>query len=100
VPHQLELREDGSLAEAGEITFGDGCAITFRAEGGLVERPSLGLRHGTAACEVTGGRGRLEGASGFVVSNFLLYDSGRLTDRRLGLLFVDSRARGGLDHAL
>jgi hypothetical protein len=86
---ELELREDGSFAEAGEISFGADDAITFSAAGGLAERPDPRFRHGAAVCEVTGGRGRLAGARGYVTSNFLLSESGDLTDHQLGLLFLE-----------
>lgn len=84
----LRLGEDGSLAQSGEISFGDDDAITFRAHGRLGSSPDPRLRHGAAVFEVTGGRGRLEGACGFVTSNFLLADDGELTDRHLAVLFV------------
>jgi hypothetical protein len=80
---QLDLWADGSLVEAGEISFGDGGAITFRARGALGASPEPGVRHGTAILEVTGGRGRLAGARGFVTSNFLLSETGELTDHLL-----------------
>jgi hypothetical protein len=85
----LELWADGSLVQSGQITFGADDAITFRARGALGVGPYPGLRHGTAVLEVTGGRGRLAGARGFVTSNFLLSDTGELIDHHLGLLFVD-----------
>jgi hypothetical protein len=85
---ELELLATGSLVQRGEISFGDGAAVTFRAVGGLAASPGQGVRHGTAVCEVTGGRGRLAGASGSIASAFLLADSGELTDHHLGLLFL------------
>ena len=91
----LELWADGSLVQTGEITFGAGDAVTFRARGMLGASPDPHLRHGTAVFEVTGGRGRLAGATGFVTSNFLLSDSGELTDHHLGLLFLERAAKGG-----
>jgi hypothetical protein len=89
---QLELWADGSIVQTGEITFGAGDAITFRSRGMLGTSPEPHLRHGTATFEVTGGRGRLAGARGFVTSNFLLFDSGELTDHQLGLLFLERLA--------
>jgi hypothetical protein len=47
-----------------------------------------GLLHGAAAWEVDGGAGAFEGATGRIVSNFLLSDSGDLTDNQLGVLFA------------
>ena len=91
----LELWADGSLVQAGEISFGSGNAVTFRARGTLGTSPDPHLRQGTAVLEVTGGRGRLAGACGFVTSNFLLADTGGLTDYQLGLLFLERAAQGG-----
>lgn len=88
----LELWTDGSLVQSGEITFGLEDAMTFRARGRLGSSPQPHLRHGTAVLEVTGGRGRLAGARGFVTSNFLLSDIGELTDHHLGLLFLERPA--------
>lgn len=88
----LELWEDGSLVETGELSFGGGDAITFRARGALGSSPVPRQRHGTAVLEVTGGRGQLAGARGYVTSNFLLSDSGALTDHHLGLLFLERPA--------
>jgi hypothetical protein len=86
---QLELWDDGSLVETGELDFGAGDSVTFRARGALTASPDPRRRQGTAVFEVTGGRGRLAGARGYVTSNFLLADSGELTDHHLGLLFLE-----------
>ena len=80
---ELELSEDGSLAEAGEITFDAQSSITFRSRG------ELAGGRGTAMCEVTGGRGALAGAHGYIATNLELSDSGELTDDHIGLLFVE-----------
>lgn len=85
----LELWDDGSLVETGELSFGETDAITFRARGALGASPDPERRHGTAVLEVTGGRGRLAGARGYLTSNFLLADNGDLTDHHLALLFLD-----------
>jgi len=87
----FELTDDGSLLEKGELSFGAGDAITFSARGRLRASPDPRFRHGTAVLEVTGGRGRLVGARGFVTSNFLLSITGELTDHHQGLLFVTGR---------
>ena len=84
---QLELWDDGSFLQTGELDFGAGDAVTFRARGSLGDGRDPERRHGTAVLEVTGGRGRLVGARGYVTS-ILLADSGELTDHQLGLLFV------------
>jgi hypothetical protein len=87
----FELTDDGSLLEKGELTFGAGDAITFSARGRLRASPDPQFRHGTAVLEVTGGRGRLAGARGFVTSNFLLSITGELTDHHQALLFLTGR---------
>jgi hypothetical protein len=92
---ELAVREDGSLVEAGVLSFGPDAAITFRARGSLAMSPHPHVRHGTAVLEVTGGRGRLAGARGFVTSNFLLADSGELTDHHIGLLFLERATHEG-----
>jgi hypothetical protein len=86
----LEFWADGTVVEAGEISLGVDDAITFHARGTIGSSPAPGVRHGTATFEVTGGRGRLAGARGYVTSNFLLADGGELTDHHVGVLFVDS----------
>ena len=86
---ELDVAEDGSVAETGVLSFGDDAAITFSARGRLGASPDPAVRHGTAVLEVTGGSGKLSGARGFVTSNFLLSETGGLTDHHLGLLFVE-----------
>ena len=85
---ELEVTEDGSLAETGVLSFGDYAAVTFRARGRLGASPDPAVRHGTAVLEITGGSGRLSDARGFVTSNFLLAETGELTDHHCGLLFL------------
>ena len=85
----FELTDDGSLLEKGEMRFGAASAITFSARGRLRASPDPRFRHGTAILEVTGGSGHLAGARGFVTSNFLLSDTGELTDHHQVLLFIE-----------
>jgi hypothetical protein len=86
---ELRLDEDGTFVCAGEIAFSPVDAVTFHASGALAESPAAGLRHGTAVCAVTGGRGRLAAASGSIASQLLLSADGTLVDHQLGLLFVE-----------
>ena len=53
---------------------------------GRFERP--GLSHGASTWKVDGGAGTFAGATGRIVSNFLLSDTGELTDHHLGVLFL------------
>jgi hypothetical protein len=86
---ELSLQPDGSLSQTGEITFGLDNGLTFSAVGAFDPKAGGDLRHGAAVCEVTGGRGTLSGARGFLTSNFLLAATGELTDHHLGLLFLE-----------
>lgn len=87
---RLTFLDAHRFEEVGTISFGNGNALRFRTTGtGSLERSSdPALRHGTAAWEVDGGAGAFTGASGRIVSNFLLSESGDLTDHQLGVLFL------------
>ena len=82
---------DGDGPVEGEVDFGGGTTLRLRAAGRHAARPAPRphLRHGAALLEVVGATGRLSGASGWITSNFLLSDTGDLTDTHLGLLFVE-----------
>ncbi len=84
------LDDDSRFDEVGTISFGNGNALRFRSAtaGTLSPSPQPDLRHGTASWEVDGGAGSFEGATGRIVSNFLLSDTGDLTDHQLGVLFL------------
>ena len=73
------------------MDFGGGTTLRLRAAerhaATTSRRPYL--RHGAALLEVVGGTGRLLDAQGWITSNFLLSDTGDLTDNHLGLLFVE-----------
>jgi hypothetical protein len=49
------------------------------------------LRHGTATIHVVGGTGQFAGATGQITSNFVLSDTGELTDNQLGMVFLQTR---------
>jgi hypothetical protein len=89
---RLTFRDDVRFEEIGTISFGNGNALRFRSvgEGTLVRASEPGLSHGSAAWDVDGGSGAFSGASGRIVSNFLLSDTGELTDHQLGVLFLDA----------
>jgi hypothetical protein len=82
---------DGKEFElAGTVAFGSGGAIRFRSLGRGVIGPSPepGLRLGTAMCEIDGGSGDLESATGRITSSFIVSDTGELTEHQVGLVFV------------
>ena len=87
---RLTFLDDGRFEEVGTISFGNGNALRFRSagEGTLAPSAEPGLRHGAVSWVVDGGAGAFEGASGRIVSNFLISDTGDLTDNQLGVLFL------------
>jgi hypothetical protein len=87
---RLTFLDDNRFEEVGTISFGNGNALRFRnaGMGALAACAEPGIRHGTAAWEIDGGAGVFEGATGRIVSNFLLSDTGDLTDNQLGVLFL------------
>jgi hypothetical protein len=86
--YRVTLDDGGPVC--GEVDFGGGTTLALRAAERRPAAPSprAHLRHGAALLEVVGGTGRLAGVRGWVTSNFLLSDTGDLTDTHLGLLFV------------
>ena len=87
---RLTFLDDRRFDEVGTISFGSGNTLRFRSAtaGTLGSSPDPSLRHGTAEWEVDGGAGAFEGATGRIVSNFLLSDTGDLTDHQLGVVFL------------
>jgi hypothetical protein len=87
---RLTFLDDCRFEEVGTISFGNGNALRFRSssDGTLAPSAEPGLRHGAAAWVIDGGAGAFEGATGRIVSNFLLSETGDLTDNQLGVLFL------------
>ena len=91
---RLTFVDAARFEEVGTISFGNGHALRFRSvDPGSLVRASDSLRHGTVAWEIDGGSGAFAGAIGRIVSNFLLADTGELTDRELGVLFLTDDTR-------
>jgi hypothetical protein len=89
---ELSLRQQ-TFEDVGTIEFGHGNSVRFRSvgPGRLVECPDRNLRHGTVVCQVEGGSGQFARAEGLITSNFLVSDTGEVTDNHLGLIFVHER---------
>ena len=87
---RLTFLDEARFEEVGTISFGNGNTLRFRSAGAgtLVSSPEPGLSHGTVAWDVDGGAGAFAGATGRIVSNFLLAETGELTDHQLGVLFL------------
>jgi hypothetical protein len=92
---RLTFIDDTAFEEVGTISFGNGNALRFRSvdAGTLVPSPDPELRQGTSAWEIDGGAGAFAAARGRIVSNFLVSESGELTDHELGVLFIPDPAR-------
>jgi hypothetical protein len=90
---RLSLNGNGSFTEAGAVDFGHGHELHLRTvdPGRLQPSADADLRHGTAVLEVVGGTGQFAGASGRISSNFVVSDTGDLTDNQLGLIFLGPR---------
>jgi hypothetical protein len=91
---RFTLLDDRRFEEVGTISFGNGNTLRFRTvgEGTLLPSTKAGLCHGVSSWDVDGGAGVFAGATGRIVSNFLLSDTGELTDHQLGVLFLADAA--------
>jgi hypothetical protein len=87
---RLSLLREDAFELAATIGLGDGSAIRLRTvePGSLGDSGETGLRAGTAVCEVDRGSGKLAGATGRIVSSFLLSDTGELTDTQAGVVHL------------
>jgi hypothetical protein len=91
------LRGDRDFEETGSISFGNGNTLYFHTIGTGVLGPSPDpqLRHGSCVREVVGGEGQFARAEGRITSNFLLSETGELTDTQVGVIFVPELAERG-----
>jgi hypothetical protein len=87
---RITFLDETQFEEVGTISFGNGNTLRFRTLGlgTMASSQTPGLSHGASSWVVDGGAGVFAGASGRIVSNFLLSDTGDLTDHQLGVLFV------------
>lgn len=90
---RITLMDESRFEEVGTISFGNGNVLRFRSIGAgeLVPSADPHLSHGTASWEIDGGAGAFAGATGRIVSNFLVSDTGDLTDRQVGVIFIPER---------
>jgi hypothetical protein len=93
--NSFTLNQDGSLFfEWGTVTFGEsGDKLTFTSIGpGYVlgqPDPASPMQQGTVMWKITGGSGFFAGATGAIVSNFLVDPAtGELTDNHVYLVYL------------
>lgn len=91
----LVMNGGGEFSETVTVDFGHGHVLRLRTidAGRIADSADENLRHGAAVLEVVGGAGQFEGATGRITSNFVLSDTGDLTDNQLGLVFLRGRRR-------
>ena len=81
---------ESTFSETGTISFGDGeLEIASLSDGTLGPSADPEVLHGVVAYRITAGRGRFEGASGLITSNFLLWPAkGEFEERQVAIVFV------------
>ena len=85
---QLSLGRSRTV-DRGTIDFGRGNTVRFRSRPPRLARsPDPHLEQGAVIREVEGGKGQFAGAEGLITSNFLISDTGDVTDNHFGLIFI------------
>jgi hypothetical protein len=83
---------ESTFAETGTIRYGDGDAeleIATLSDGTLAPCAEPDVLHGAAVYSINAGRGRFEGASGLITTNFLLWPAkGEFEERQVAVVFV------------
>jgi hypothetical protein len=83
---------ESTFAETGTIRFGDGAGeleIATVSDGTLGPSAESDVLHGAAVYTITGGGGRLAGATGLITTNFLLWPAtGQFEERQVAVVFV------------
>ena len=78
-----------SFDDRGTIEFGRGNMLRFCSIGSRLNPcPDPGLRHGIVIRRVDGGDGQFAGCEGLIASNFLISDTGEVTENHAGVIFV------------
>jgi hypothetical protein len=81
---------ESTFTETGTISF-EGAGeldIDTAGEGTIGPSPEPGVLHGAVIWRIADGRGRFEGATGLITSNFLLRTTGEFDERQVGVLFL------------
>lgn len=88
---EVRIAGQNAFTETGSITFGDeGDALNFSTVGQGVLGPSADSRYsaGAVTWKIESGEGQLEGATGYITSNFLISADGEVTDYQFGVVFL------------
>jgi hypothetical protein len=98
-PGIAQISYTNHAVHTGETTFTETGVVTLGEDGDEVEVASAGegtlgpsadpeLLHGVVVYRINGGRGRFEGASGMITSNFLVDPrNGEIEERQTGIVF-------------
>lgn len=94
---RLAFQDDHRFEEVGTVVFALGNSLRIRGRGRLAPSADPDLRQGTVVWRIEGGDGHFEGSSGLVTSNFLLSETGDLTENQLAVVFTvaGNRSRSG-----
>jgi hypothetical protein len=82
---------EGGFKETGMITFGEGehlLRFSTIGQGYIGPSAELNLRQGAVMWQVESGEGQFKGAQGLITSNFIISDTGEVTDHHMGIIFA------------
>jgi hypothetical protein len=86
---ELMRDDESTFADRGTIEFGRGNTLRFHSIGSrLAHSPDPHLKHGALICQIEGGEGQFAQSLGLITSNFLLSDTGEVTENHFGLIFI------------
>jgi hypothetical protein len=90
----LTFKANGYFSAVATIDFGHGHRLHVETDddGRVNGCADEHLRHGSAVLYVVAGTGQFDGATGQVTCNFVLSDTGDLTDNQLGMVFLGKEA--------
>ncbi len=88
---EVMVTGETSFQESGIIRFGAGpnrIHFSTVGHGHIAVAAEKGFKQGAVTWKIDHGDGQFSGAAGLITSNFLVSDSGEVTDYQFGLLFV------------
>jgi hypothetical protein len=90
--NQVTFTSESTFRESGTISFGDGeggLDVDTVGEGTLGPSADPEVLHGAVIWRITEGRGRFDGATGLITSNFLLRPSdGHFDESQVAVIFL------------